>query len=291
MQSFSTSLSGMQAGLKWLDEVGNNIANENTPGFAENTNTFEDALTSAVTANATAPTMAGRFTPPGWRGGTGVIASPTENSFAQMQTETTGNPTDMAISGPAFFLIRDAAGKVALTKAGNFQWSKSASGRFELTTPAGDAVLDTAGQPIYAPAGTPEKFSVAPDGTVTFGGGSSTATGGASGGTTGGQRIAIAEIPLPSVSLIADSNNLFTIKAGYTPRVINAPGAGNGAGTGSGGATSATSTIQQGVLSMSNVDMTVQMTDMLEAQQMFSLNEEALQLTNRMQESADTMHG
>ncbi len=272
MQSFSASLTGMQAGIKWLDNVGNNIANESTPGFAENTNSFDDALTSAVSANATAPAMAGRLTPPGWRGGTGVFATPTENSFAQMPTQTTGNPTDLAINGPGFFMVRGAQGQTELTKAGNFQWSKSANGRFELATTTGAPVLGTNGQPIYAPAGQPTKFSIAPDGTVTFGT-SGSGAGAAGGGAT--QRVAIAEIPLPSQSLTAHSNNVYTVQPGYTPRVVNAT-ANSAAASGS--------TISQGMLSLSNVDMTAQMTDMIQAQQMFAINEEALQLSYKLEQ-------
>ncbi|MDQ0189395.1 flagellar hook-basal body protein [Alicyclobacillus cycloheptanicus] len=279
MQAFSASLSGMQAGLKWLDNIGNNVANEDTPGFAENTQSFEDALTSAVTANATAPGVAGRLTPPGWNGGTGVVATATENNFAQMPLETTGNQTDLAINGSGFFLVRGANGQIELTKAGNFQWSKNAAGQFELTTPTGEAVLDTNGNPIVEPTHPTGSFSVGPDGTVSFG------SGGASSGTARQQRIAIAEIPLPNISLVAQSNNVFTVQPGFTPRIVNAAGGAGGA------ATAAAGTIQQGALAMSNVDLTVQMTDMIQAQQMFAINEEALQLTNQMQQDASSLQG
>jgi flagellar basal body rod protein FlgG len=38
---------------------------------------------------------------------------------------------------------------------------------------------------------------------------------------------------------------------------------------------------------MSNVDMTVEVTDMIQAQRMFDLNAEALQLTDKMAEVAN----
>jgi flagellar basal body rod protein FlgG len=260
-QSFYTSLSAMNASLKWLDRVSNNIANENTVGYAASTGTFADTFTQALNGNATDGTAAPRYTPPGWWGGTGVFATSEHSDFSQMPIQQTGNPLDFAIEGDGFFVVRGANGQPLLTKAGNFQWSQVQGGRFMLATQNGEAVLDTTGQPIVVSANDTNRIAVAPNGQITVNG-------------NPGQRIAIAELALPEEHLSAAGNNEFAIQQGARPVIVNA------------GANS-TSSVIQGALSMSNVDMTVEMTDMIQAQRMFDLNAEALQLTDKMAEVAN----
>lgn len=270
MQSLWTSLSGMQSSLTWLDRIGNNLANESTPGYAAETGTFSDMFTQALSGNATGPTVAGRYTPQGLWNGTGVLASGVESNFSQMPIQRTGDPLDLALQGAGFFMVRGPQGQAMLTKAGNFQWSKAADGRFMLATQSGLPVLDVKGQPIMEESGAKSSglpMSVGMDGQISY-------------GHVNAQRIAIAEVNLPSQSLSDAGDNLFSVQAGAGLTVANAPGSPSAGQN---------SSVVQGGLSMSNVDATVEMTDMVQAQHMFSLNAEALQLTNRMLQVANSI--
>lgn len=271
-----------------MNQISNNLANVNTTGFAADTGSFADTLTQALSGSATAPASANRYTPPGWWGGTGVAATKTEQSFSQMPIKQTGNPTDLAINGDGFFVVQGSGGQPLLTKAGNFIWSRQANGTFALSTPSGQAVLDVNGQPIVAPgsgggagsAPSTQNFSVGPDGQVSWGGQPT-------------QKIAMAHVFLPGQNLTSVGNNEFAIGAG----AFAAAGAGAGA-TGAAGVQSLiinrapgtpTSTMTQGALAGSNVDMTVQMANLLQAEQMYNLNTEALQLTNHLMNDAVTI--
>lgn len=272
-QSLWNSLSGLTGSLSWLNQTANNLANVNTPGFAADTGSFADTLTQAMSGRATAVNNATRYTPPGWWGGTGVAATKTEKNFSQMPLNQTGNKTDLAIQGNAFFVVQGSNGQPLLTKAGNFIWSQQTNGSFELATPQGQAVLDVNGKPIVQPGtgntanpALANSFSVGPDGQVSFNGKPT-------------QKIALARVFLPGENLTSVGNNEFALGpgAGGQPVVINR------------GAGATTSTVVQGALSGSNVDMSTAMANLLQAQQMYNMNTEAIQLTNRMMNDADTI--
>jgi len=265
VQSLWTGLNAMQSASSWLDRVGDNLANENTVGFAQDTGSFADTLTMALAPTATAPTQSGRYTPTGWWGGTGSMAVQNAHDFSQLPLQRTDNPMDFAISGPGFFVVQSATGP-ALTKAGNFGWANAGNGKMVLSTPNGEAVLDVNGRPIVQPrsaAGASAQLSVGPDGQISF-------------GSQKGPKLAIAEFPVPSESLQSIGNNLYMPKAGYTTTIVNRGAQGNPA-----------STVSSGYLAMSNVDVTTQMTDMIQAQRMFDLNAESIQMTNKMMQLAD----
>lgn len=283
MQSLWTALSALRSSNNWLDQVGSNIANENTPGYAAEKSSFTDAYTRALSGQATAPQQAGRYTPTGWWGGSGVIATNVERDFSQLPIQPTGNPMDLAISGDGFFLVRGQDGNVHLTKAGNLQWSMQANGSMVLANSAGDPILDTNGRPILAPAQGVDKFSVSALGDVTFPGASTGAAGtnaagtnaaGTPGASTTPQRIAIAAVAMPSQTLTEAGDGEYVAGAGSPVGILNA--------TGGQGTANSQAFIQQGALDMSNVDLTVEMTQMIQAQRMFDLNAEGLQFTNRM---------
>lgn len=299
-QSMWNSLSALTTSQNWLNATANNLANTNTPGFAADTTSFADTLTQALSGRATAANNASRYTPPGWWGGTGVTTLKTEKNFSQMPLNQTGNPTDLAIQGNAFFVVQGPNNQALLTKAGNFIWSKQQNGLFVLATPQGQPVLDVSGQPIQMPnsgatspsAKSAQTFSVGPDGQVSWGG-------------KPAQKIALADVFLPGQTLTSVGNNEFALSgtagaggAGGTVGALFAGGLGTTPGTAGTGSlvqvinrtgTPPTSTVVQGSLAGSNVNMTSAMADVLQAEQMYNLNTEALQLTNKMMNDAVTI--
>ncbi|MCL6631810.1 MAG: flagellar hook basal-body protein [Alicyclobacillus herbarius] len=278
MQALWSSLSGMTAGQDWLTSIAGNVANVQTPGYAQQGVSFADELTAALPPSDTAWPVAARYTPPGWRGGTGTYATQAESDFAQMPVRETGNPMDVAIDGPAFLLVRDANGRMLVTRAGNLAWSRQANGRLALTTASGQQVLDTNRQPIYAPPGAVAGMGA---GQGTGGVASSLkidANGQIHWGNLTGPTIALVDVPLPSQSLEPVGANAYALRPGWTLRAAQ-----TGQGSGQ-------SSLRQGALNQSNVDLTDAMSQIIEAQRLFELNAEALQLTNRMMSTADEIH-
>ncbi len=101
-QSFFTGLSGMLSFSKNLDNVSNNIANMNTPGFKAS-DTFYRSLTSGDTA-------------------LGTQVSGQEQRFSSGDVRQTGNATDLAIAGESFFVLLEN-GDARYTRAGQFSFN------------------------------------------------------------------------------------------------------------------------------------------------------------------------
>jgi flagellar basal-body rod protein FlgG len=176
--------------------------------------------------------------------GTGAAAELIGRSQAQGALQNTGEPLDLAIEGPGFFTVKRANGAVALTRDGALQLD--ARGR--LTTAEGDLLHP----PITLPRGTsPDEVAIAPDGTVRV-------------GTRTAGRIALVNVASPD-HLLAAGGNLFTATAASgAPRPVG--------GT----------TVQQGVLEGSNVDVGSEMVQMMSAQRGYQLQSTAIQTQNQM---------
>ncbi len=113
-----SAVSGLQMQQKWMDVIGNNIANVSTPGFKSSSLNF---------AQLFAQTLYGGGAPAGNLGGTnpqqiglGVgIGSITQNQAAGTLQQT-GNPTDLAITGNGYFLLNMNGQGTGYTRVGDF---------------------------------------------------------------------------------------------------------------------------------------------------------------------------
>lgn len=102
----------MQQFQQELDVIGNNIANVATTGYKGADVDFADALSQ---------TMQGAGATGSMQVGTGVTTDSISNRFTQGAINATGNPTELAISGNGFFVVRDTATNAQFaTRAGNF---------------------------------------------------------------------------------------------------------------------------------------------------------------------------
>jgi len=113
------AISGLQASSRWLDVISNNVSNSQTVGFKSARVTFSDlvsqGLSSASAANA--GSNLGGVDPN--QLGLGVTVQSIQNIFTQGAIETTGNPTDVAITGNGFFTVKSGS-QTLYTRAGNF---------------------------------------------------------------------------------------------------------------------------------------------------------------------------
>lgn len=95
-----------------MSVVGHNIANLNTVGFKASRMEFADLL----------PNTQGEI-----EAGRGVRMAGVSNLFRQGTLETTGNLTDLAITGAGFFTLRDTGGNTFYTRAGQFHIDSDAA--------------------------------------------------------------------------------------------------------------------------------------------------------------------
>jgi flagellar basal-body rod protein FlgG len=183
--------------------------------------------------------------------GAGAAAGFIGRSQEQGAMQTTGQPLDVAIQGPGFLQVKRPDGSLALTRDGSLRLD--ATGR--LTTADGNIVQP----PITVPRGTtPDQVAIGADGTVRVG------TGRALG------RIELVTVASPD-GLQPLGGNLFAASAQ------------SGQPTAAGNDTS----LRQGLLEGSNVDVGDAMVDMIDAQRSFQLASKAIQMQDQMLEIAN----
>jgi flagellar basal-body rod protein FlgF len=144
------SLSHQMAMQRRLDVVSNNIANLNTTAYRRESVRFEEYITE----------MKGAKDP---LGGSlsfvqdyGVVRDFQEGSF-----DPTGNPFDIAISGPGFLTVETPEGETRYTRNGHLKLDEG--GR--IVTSNGSLVMDDSGSEITLASGDTE-INIAKDGTI-----------------------------------------------------------------------------------------------------------------------------
>jgi flagellar basal-body rod protein FlgF len=132
------SAEGAHAQSRRVETLANNLANADTVGFKRD---------FAVVQARYAEEMQRGLDYPGSRTvndlGGGVRVAETKTDFSPGAFKRTGNPTDIAIPGDGFFMVRRPDGDY-LTRAGNFMFNSA--GR--LVTQDNDPVLSDSGAPI-----------------------------------------------------------------------------------------------------------------------------------------------
>lgn len=139
-----TAVSGLRAHQLWLDVIGNNIANANTPGFKASGVVFTDILGQTLTSGV-APTEARGGTNP-TQVGLGVTLGAITPNFLQGSIQTTNRATDLAIQGDGFFVLANGADRLytragAFTLDANGQLVDSVTG-FKVQGANGDVVIN-----------------------------------------------------------------------------------------------------------------------------------------------------
>lgn len=241
LQGLYAAASGMEAQQTEFNAISNDLANLNTPGYQQTEVGFQDLLYSGGGSATGSPVATG----------TGAASSIVGRSQTEGALQTTGNPLDVAISGPGFFQVRRPDGSTGLTRNGALQ----VDAQGQLTNQQGDPLVP----PIQLPKGMdPGRMQIAANGTVT------------AGGRTLG-RIAVVDVPAPS-QLQPDGGSLFSVTAGSG---ATRPVAG--------------SVLKQGALEGSNVDAAQAMTSMIDAQRDYQMSSQAIQYQDQMLQIADQL--
>lgn len=162
----------------------------------------------------------------------------------------TGDPLSVAIAGPGFFQVRTADGKTALTRSGDFQLDADGS----LVTQSGQRLVP----PITVPKGdSASDVSISAQGVVK-----------AKGTTIG--KITVVDVPGEG-GLLSIGDNLYM------------PTAASGAPQPAGKDT----TVQQGYLEASNVDLGSAMVDVMDSERSYQLDSQMISTQDQMMQIAN----
>lgn len=121
VRALHTAATGMEAQLRNIDVIANNMANINTHGFRKDRVDFADLFYSAETLMGSRG-PGGQVRPTGIQVGNGVRVLATQKVFTHGGVEKTGGELDLAIvnDDSLFFRIETAGGQIAYTRNGSF---------------------------------------------------------------------------------------------------------------------------------------------------------------------------
>jgi len=246
---------GMEAQMAQIENIANNLANVNTPGYKKSRAEFQDLLYETVREPGAA-TAGDARSPVGLQRGMGVAVVGTQRNFEMGPPQVTRRDLDFFIKGEGFFVVQLSSGEMAYRRDGSFY--RGPTGRIE--TIDGNAL-----QPeIRVPAGA-SRLHVSEDGTV-------------SAVVSETERLQIGQIQLATFAnnggLKAIGKNLFLSTEGSGPPAVSTPSQ-----IGVGG-------LLQGHLEGSNVEIVREMTDMIAAQRAFEMNSKVVQAVDHMLQNA-----
>ncbi|MEM1453106.1 MAG: flagellar hook-basal body complex protein [Planctomycetota bacterium] len=115
--SFYSALSGMRSHQQWIDVIGNNLANQNTPGYKKSRATFSDNFSQNLRF-ASGP-IAGRGGVNPTQVGQGVGVASIDRTFTQGALTDTGRVFDLALEGGGFFALETPENRT-YTRVGTF---------------------------------------------------------------------------------------------------------------------------------------------------------------------------
>jgi flagellar hook protein FlgE len=258
--TLTSGVSALRTFSKGLEVIGNNIANVNTTGYKSSSATFAESFSN--TLRGSAPSNGTQSSMSGVQIGTGVQLSSVATNFTQGALNSTGNTTDLGISGKGFFIVKDAtAGAQYATRDGQFRIDDNGY----LVTQGGlrvqgltGATLSTVGDVQVGqnlPAGAElQSISIDTAGNVIefYSDGTSATT----------NRVQLQNFNDTS-ALMREGSNLYTGLAAAGPIGGGILAGGNDPGTNGLGS------IQSGTLESSNVDLTQQFSDLITTQRSF----------------------
>jgi flagellar hook protein FlgE len=262
VRSLNSGVSGIQSFQGKLDVIGNNIANSNTLGFKSGRADFEDSFSQSLSGGTT-----------NYQVGSGVSTATVKSLFMQGTLSRTLVPTDVAIEGDGFFIVRDPiSGNNFATRAGAFDIDSQGylvtsdgfrvQGYQDATlTTRGDIRIDDSGKPADN-TGVFQRFNIDTDGRVkvVLSNGTSFDRG----------QILLQRFQNPN-ALVKEGNNLFSsmdlagaLAQSESPRT-------NGLGQ-----------IKSGHLEMSNVDIANEFTSMITTQRGFQASARIITTSDEM---------
>lgn len=246
--------SSMNAQQQKLDNISNNLANMDTDGYKTEKVAFSDLVYDTMKRSGIAvSTKTGTEVEP--ETGTGVKTTGYLRDTSQGALEQTNVSTNLALSGEGYFKVTKSDGTAAYERSGDFSIDgagklvDSSGNRLEVNFTNGAVALNAS------------NFSVSEDGTVSV-----------QDGTTSKN---VGKINVYNVvgqdALISAGENIYVPVSGAQMYQTN------------------TTTIEQGYVEKSNVDVSKEMTDMIQAQRAYQLNGKCLSTADQMWQMVNNM--
>jgi flagellar basal-body rod protein FlgG len=250
IRGFYSAASGMLVQFLRQQVLSTNLANVNTVGYKQarlvSKASAEVAIPGAAPSDfgATFADLLGADSPaPVGNVGGGALAEPVATDWSEGMIRVTHEDTDLALTGPGFFRVQAPNGQTLYTRAGNFGRQTDGS----LVTADGNRVMGQNG-PIALPA--QGKLEVKPDGSVYVEGHFL-------------DRLAIDDLP-PDAGLQPVGQNSFQVTNPNATILA-----------------STDTTVGQGQLESSNVDLPQAMVDMMSAMRTYEASQKILQMEDQ----------
>ena len=292
------AVSGLEAHQTMLDVTANNLANVDTIGYKAQRTTFDSELSELISDGSSQNAQNGGTNPE--QVGLGVEVGSVDNMMQAGSLESTGNTLDVAIQGDGFIVVGSSPGTVsaqtgyapapsgstatAITGAGlptAYQYTQAGNLTTDsqgfLTTTSGQYVMGSTaagGSPntyIYIPQGS-TNVAIGTDGQVTY-------TDENSSDTTYGQTVTAGYVSLASFAnsagLTRDSGSDWSASSNSGTAVYGTATTGTFGGT----------EILSGELEQSNVDMSNEFTNMIEAERGYQANSSVISTADTMMQT------
>ncbi len=238
LSTLTSGVSALRSFSTGLDTVGNDIANVDTTGYKSSSASFADTFN-----------------------GVGVQVSGVNSDFSQGALTSTGNPTDLGISGNGYFIVQDPATQAQYaTRDGQFHFNSTGF----LVNQQGYEVMGLAAGTLGPIAlGTPptgatlQSVSIGTSGNVveSYSDGSQATT-----------NQILTQSFTDQTQLTAQGGNLYSNLAAAGPLAATLAASTNTPGAGGLG------TLEAGTLEQSNVDLTQQFSNLITLQRAFEAN-------------------
>lgn len=247
------SKTGLDAQQTNISVASNNLANASTVGFKKGRAIFEDLLYQNIHQPG-GRSSADTTLPSGLMLGAGTKVVATQKSFTQGDVQTTDNALDVMVNGRGFFEVQMPDGTTSYTRNGQFALNSE-----------GTVVTSGAGYPVLPEIQIPEgaqSISISGDGQVSV-----TLTGDAAPQVVG--QLTVTDFVNPA-GLQPVGENLYLETAASGAPMQGVAGA-DGLGT-----------IKQGVLETSNVNVTEELVNLIQAQRVYEMNSKVLSTVDQM---------
>lgn len=256
MRALWTAGLGMEAQQLNVDVISNNLSNVNTTAYKKDRVDFKDLLYENLN-KAYNNDNQGR--PVNLQVGHGAYAAATVKSYEAGSVQNTENRLDFAINGPGFFIVKGPQGTANYTRDGSFKLSVGEEGT-KLVTADGYSVLDDSGNEIFITV-SPSELNVSDSGALSYVD--------ENGETQSmSQKIGIVNFTNPA-GLENLGNNLVDVTSASGQPIPMEDAAEK-------------SSLQQGFLETSNVQVVEEMVKLITAQRAYEINSKALQSADEM---------
>ncbi|MFN9690699.1 MAG: flagellar basal-body rod protein FlgG [Vampirovibrionales bacterium] len=253
LRSLYTAATGATTQQFNMDIIANNVSNVNTTGYKKTRAEFQDLINQTFSSPGSLGSQ-GTIDPVGVQVGLGTRISATQRDFINGPIIQTANPLDMAIQGDGFFQIQLDNGQIGYSRDGSFK--RDANG----------SIVTTDGYPLIPQMTIPQDSTE-----VTIGANGSVSIRDATGNFQEIGQIQLARFANPA-GLEAQGRNLYTRTPSSGDPIVGQLGQGEFART----------TIGQGFLENSNVQIVEELINLITAQRAFEANSKVMQAGDQM---------